>query len=287
MQLEFSSVFENTEPIYYNLCKGAMWIPGGTSNGKLRKYFYNNKHIKTGRMFTRDYQSYFGIEPIIECIVYDLGKALGMEMAKEELGVATIIYRDKEVTTIINISEDFRMTDTEMVELQDYNRLVSKEEQVTTVDSLIQLCGEDKVLNMMLLDLIILNEDRHNRNIAILFNQGIPSLTPIYDNGYSLLYDDVRRIKDYRRCSRNVTCNAPIYGSTFKSLERLIKLNVKDILLPTVDVSQIVYKYKETYETILSKYEVNNIPLTSEWWDSIIEFIDWRLDYVKNIQADE
>ncbi len=287
MKVTLSNAFQNKEATHYDLSVGADWLAGGTSNGKLRKYYYDNKHIKTGRMDTRDFPNNFGIEPIIECITYELGTALGVDIADEKLGVAKISYKDKFVYTLVNVSNDFRANDVSLMELQDYNRLVEKQNQINTIDNIITICGKDAVLDMMLFDLIIMNEDRHNRNIAMLVFGDELVLSPIYDNGYSLLYDDVKRIKEYKRCARNTMCNAPIYGNTFKSLENMIKNATQNIMIPDVNVKQIVDKCEGTYKTFAAKYELNNIPLTEEWWESIISFIDWRLDYVKNLQADE
>ena len=73
--LEFSKVdFKIKE---YDFTKGHSFRDKMLCNGKLRKYVVKNefnnmdiKIIKTGRSESRDYRNVFGIEPLIECIVY-------------------------------------------------------------------------------------------------------------------------------------------------------------------------------------------------------------------------
>ena len=49
-----------------------------------------------------------------------------------------------------------------------------------------------------------MNEDRHNSNVGFLMSDnGELKLSPIYDNGYSLLYDDIKgMLNDFKLAYR-------------------------------------------------------------------------------------
>lgn len=88
-------------------------------------------------------------------------------------------------------------------------------------------CGND-LINLLAFDLIIMNEDRHNSNVGFLMSDnGELKLSPIYDNGYSLLYDDIKgMLNDFKSAYRYCLCNAPLYEERFNAAEKNISENV-------------------------------------------------------------
>lgn len=280
----------------YDFTTGDLYRDKMLCNGKLRKYVvkseYNNINIeiiKTGRSESRDYRNSFGIEPLIECIVYELGHALNMNMVKQELGVAKIKLKTKTQETLVNISDSFVPYGEDLVEIGTYNGTLNDSVgRIVTLEDLVNIVGIGPVKDFLLLDYIIMNEDRHNHNIALLINSRTKEikLAPIYDNGYSLLYDDVDRIDKFKNCSRNAVCNAPLYNYTFSHLERLVKKYTVGRSLDEINVEYIVNKYRDRYNLIKSKHNLNNIELTDNWFDCIIEFLKWRIDLYENLQVD-
>ena len=288
--------FNDTSAIpFYDFTK-SIHMNGGTSNGKLRKYIIPNeedvmltKHIKTGRDESRDYPNSYGIEPIIECIVYNLGIALNMDMAEQVLGVAKINVKGGEQYTLINISKNFKPSGCDLIEIGTHNSNLPKEYQINTLHDLEKFVDRGFVRDISLLDFITMNEDRHNHNIAMIINLNTDEIipAPIYDNGYSLLYDDIKRIDNYKKCSKNVSCNAPLYESSFHGLKKLVKEYTRFHTIPEIDLKEIVYSIRDSYYTIKSEYELNNVELDDNWFDKIIEFIEWRIEEYEILQYNE
>ncbi len=285
--------FNDTSAIpFYDFTK-SIHMNGGTSNGKLRKYIIPNeedvmltKHIKTGRDESRDYPMNFGIEPVIECINYRLAKALNMSVADQELGVAKIKFKSKECYTLINISNNFKQNGVSIIEIGSHNGSETKENQILTLRDLEKYVGKGFIRDISLLDFITMNEDRHNHNIAMLMDMKTNEIyaAPIYDNGYSLLYDDIKRIDNYKRCSKNVSCNAPLYEHTFYNLSKIVKEYTRYYTMPKIDIKEIVYSVRDNYYKIKSEYELNNVNLDDNWFEKIVEFIEWRIEEYEILQ---
>ena len=151
-------------------------------------------------------------------------------------------------------------------------------------------CGDD-LINMLAFDLIIMNEDRHNSNVGFLMqDDGTLELAPIYDNGYSLLYDDIKgMLRDFKAASKHCLCNAPLYQESFKAAERIF-MKYSKIYQPTInldiereDIEAAVYMVKDLY-AMPEMENINNIILEPVWWDKVIDFIMWRIEYVRDLR---
>ena len=292
--LEFNKVdFKIKE---YDFTTGHSYKDKMLCNGKLRKYVVKNefdnmdiKIIKTGRSESRDYRNAFGIEPLIECIVYELGTALKMNIAKQELGVAKINIGDGTSETLVNISDSFVPYGKDLVEIGTYNGSLNiYRERIIALGDLESIVGIEPLKEILLLDYLTMNEDRHNHNISLLIDSRTKEIemAPIYDNGFSLLYDDVDRIDKFKNCSSNAVCNAPLYNSTFSNLEKLVKKYTDGECLGEINVEDIVNKYRNRYNFIRVKHSLNNIELTDKWFDCIIEFLKWRISLYESLQTD-
>ena len=263
------------------------------SKGNLLKATYTDdgdiiNFLKTGRLQVRDYPEYWGIESVIEVICYRLGYILGLNIAEQSLGVCSGIRLNKEFKTLACSSPDFRDEKT-LVYLQS---LYVENDENIDFGKLCRntRCGED-LINMIAFDLIIMNEDRHNSNIGFLVqDDGRLKLAPIYDNGYSLLYDDIKgMLKDFKAAAKHCLCNAPLYQENFKSAERIF-MNYSKIYEPTINldverdiVEMAVYQTKNIYIN-LEKENINNIMIEPVWWDKVIDFIMWRIEYVRDLR---
>lgn len=268
------------------------------SKGNLLKTAYISDNVlhfaKSGRLQVRDYPENWGIESLIEVICYKLGRALGLNIAKQSLDILSGIRLNKAFTTLICDSPDFRNGKT-LVYLQS---LYVENEDNIDFGKLCRNtgCGED-LINMLAFDLIIMNEDRHNSNIGFLVqDNGTLELAPIYDNGYSLLYDDIPGILcDFKAASKHCLCNAPLYQESFKAAEKLF-MEYSKIYYPTINldveqnkIKEAVYRVKSDYELLLwqtknQKEMLNNIPIDPAWWDKVIDFIMWRIEYVRDLR---
>lgn len=262
------------------------------SKGNLLKTAYIVDDVlhfaKSGRLQVRDYPENWGIESLIEIICYKLGCALGLNIAEQSLDILSGIRLNKAFTTLICDSPDFRNGNT-LIYLQS---LYVENDENIDFGKLCRNTGCDEdLINMLAFDLIIMNEDRHNSNIGFLVqDNGQLELAPIYDNGYSLLYDDIKgMLADFKSAERHCLCNAPLYQESFKSAERIF-MEYSKIYKPTLNldierdiVEMAVYQTKDIY-TNLEQENINNIPIEPIWWDKVIDFIIWRIAYVRNLR---
>lgn len=262
------------------------------SKGNLLKATYIDKDVinflKTGRLQVRDFPECWGIEPVIEVICYNVGQSLGLDIAKQSLGVCNGKRLNKEFKTLACSSPDFRNGKT-LVYLQS---LYIENDENIEFDKLCRNTGcGDNLINMLAFDLIIMNEDRHNSNVGFLMqDDGTLELAPIYDNGYSLLYDDIKgMLRDFKAASKHCLCNAPLYQESFKAAERIF-VKYSKIYPPTInldiereDIESAVYMVKDLY-TMPEMENINNIVLEPVWWDKVIDFIMWRIEYVRDLR---
>ncbi|MGM9936672.1 MAG: hypothetical protein ACI38A_04960 [Candidatus Ornithomonoglobus sp.] len=257
------------------------------SKGNLLKTEYKKDgllhFVKTGRMQLRDYPGFWGIEPVIEVICSRLGKALNLNMADYTLHVLSGKRYGKEIVTFVCDSPDFR-NGKSLVYLQT---LYIQNNEYLDFEKLCRLTDGTDLVNMLAFDLIIMNEDRHNGNAAWLLNDdGSLESTPIFDNGYALLYDDIKgMLTDFRKASAFCLCNSPLYAESFREAERLF-CKLSSIYEPTVNfnaspsvIHDIITATKQEYDILL--YEnVNNVQIPKQWWSRVEEFINWRIEYV-------
>lgn len=261
------------------------------SKGNLLKTEYQKDglihFVKTGRMQLRDFPGYWGIEPVIEVICFRLGWLMGLDMAEQTLSILSGKRYDKEILTFICDSPDFRQGKS-IVYLQT---LYIQDRRYLDFDFLCRNTGATDLINMLTFDLIIMNEDRHNGNVAWLTNDdGSLKMTPIFDNGYSLLYDDIKgMLKDYKKAASFCLCNSPLYQENFSYAERLL-CRLSKIYEPTIrlDISELeIHKIIQTtrleYKELLNS-QINNLAVPEEWWERTEDFIKWRLDHVRALR---
>lgn len=266
------------------------------SKGNLLKSTYDKNGIthfvKSGRLQVRDYPENWGIESVIEAICYELGKKLGINIASQSLRVLSGKRLNKEFFTIVCNSPDFRDGKT-LIYLQSL--YVENDENIDFGKLCRNTgCGEG-LINMLAFDLIIMNEDRHNSNIGFLVqDDGTLELAPIYDNGYSLLYDDIKgMLGDFKAATKHCLCNAPLYQESFKSAERIF-MEYSKIYKPTINleidrecIKEIIHRVLGSYNMLqfaMETNKLNNIPIERVWWDKIIDFIMWRIEYVRDLR---
>ena len=260
------------------------------SRGNLLKTEYSEggvlHFVKTGRIHVRDFPENWGIEPIVEVICSRLGSAMGLDTASQKLDVLDVVRYGKRITTLISDLSDFRAGRT-IVYLQT---LYIQNGEYIDFERLCRYVGGDELINMLAFDLVVMNEDRHNGNVAWLSDDdGNMTLAPIYDNGYSLLYDDIKgMLRDYRRAASFCLCNAPLYRESFSAAEKLFA-QMADRYEPTIRLDIGADTVRDILRGVRNEYErlrggVNNIALPDEWWDDAAKFICWRIEHVRALR---
>lgn len=130
-----------------------------------------------------------GHESANEIIVDRLLTILGVEHLSYELIHADIEVEGRVYNTYVCASEDFKKRGESKIALDDYYRANAKKAE-THYDFCVR-CGWKKYIDQMIaVDYLILNRDRHGANIEVLRNARAHTLriAPLFDHGLSLLY---------------------------------------------------------------------------------------------------
>ena len=130
-----------------------------------------------------------GHECINEIIVDRLLTILGVDHLRYELIKAEIEIENRKYTTYLCASQDFKKRGESKIALDDYYR-----ENCIPGESHYDFCKrmgwQTYIDQMIVVDYLILNRDRHGANIEILRNSRAHTLriAPLFDHGISLLY---------------------------------------------------------------------------------------------------
>ena len=129
-----------------------------------------------------------GHECVNEIIVDRLLNILGVEHLNYRLIYADISVSGKVIDTYLCASDDFKKSGEEKTALDIYYNL-EKNENESPLDFCIRQGWEKYIYEMLAVDYIILNRDRHGANIEVLRNPKKKTirLAPLFDHGISLL----------------------------------------------------------------------------------------------------
>lgn len=130
-----------------------------------------------------------GHECVNEIIVARLLTLLGVEHLKYELIRADIEVEGKVYHTYLCASEDFKKRGESKIALDDYYR-TNAEKAESHYDFCVRCGWQEYIDQMIAIDYLILNRDRHGANIEVLRNARAHTLriAPLFDHGLSLLY---------------------------------------------------------------------------------------------------
>lgn len=245
--------------------------------------------IKTGRAQTREFPKNFGIEPVIELITYEFAKLLKIPCAEEKLDTAIIKHYNEEKITLVNVSKDFRRGN-QFFEFGNYPEITDEpiRRDFRSIEG--AFGNYTQLVQMVLFDLIILNEDRHDHNFGYLLKDGNWVFSPLYDNGYSLLYDNISGMKEnYKSAVRMCSCNS--FYLSFHEASTIIRdfkrrndlRSICNINLRNSTVENMLKRVDTQYMSIITSNKVNNIPLDGLWFQRVYEFLIWRLEYVRDL----
>ena len=129
-----------------------------------------------------------GHESVNEIIADRLLSILGIEHLSYQL-IHSMVEIDKtEHETWLCASEDFKEPGDSKMPLDDYYDL-HKEKDESPMSFCIRMGWESYIYEMLVVDYLILNRDRHGANIEILLNKrtGTVRPAPLFDHGLSLM----------------------------------------------------------------------------------------------------
>ena len=134
------------------------------------------------------YRGVFGHECVNELIVSRLLSVLEIEHLEYQLIHARILVDGKETETYITRSVNFRRDDERKMAFDVFYDL-NREEKESPLDFAVRMGWEKYVYQMIVVDYLICNRDRHGANIEILVDpQDRARPAPLFDQGLSLLF---------------------------------------------------------------------------------------------------
>lgn len=146
------------------------------------------------------YRGIFGHECVNELIVSRLLETLGIEHLRYQLIHAKVRIGNREMETYITRTENFRKRNERKMPFDVFYEL-HKQEQESPLELFVRMGWETYVYQMLTVDYLICNRDRHGANIEILVDEkGKARPAPLFDQGLSLLfssYGDLEHIRTY------------------------------------------------------------------------------------------
>lgn len=128
-----------------------------------------------------------GHECVNELIASRLMQSLGINHLHYRLIRARVAIDGQEFTTWLNSSHNFRKRGERKLSFGTFYNLY-KNDNETPYEFCIRHGWQDQVHQMMLVDYLMANRDRHSSNIEVLVdNSGVTRLAPIFDTGLSLV----------------------------------------------------------------------------------------------------
>ena len=243
----------------------------GGSAGNLKKFKLGNYFYKTGRLSSRDFPNRYGIEPLIEVACCEIGRVFGFNTLEQTLHLAKLTGDMGEHISFVSQSPDYAY-DREEVFYTDLKR------------NRLALTWDSDLLDMLLLDFLVMNEDRHDRNVVFVDGK----LVPIFDLGYSLAYDNVTKFtQDHTYHKPFANCNAPLYQNSFHGMEQLLTQHADEISQRLNRFCSLALKQSlqavQTHYNTLKGAAQHTVIVDNQWFEQVHTFINWRVAHVRNL----
>jgi len=170
-------------------------------------------------------------------------------------------------------SENFRETGESKLALDDYYDL-HKEEGERPLDFCVRSGWSKYIYEMLIIDFLILNRDRHGANIEVLQNRasGTARIAPLFDHGLSLIYS----CKDEQEMNKfDITADLPVQSFVGSSSA------ADNLKIVPPEVFGGIRKLEERDRTLIFR-DLEEC-LTQKQIEKIWDMIMWRWNYLENI----
>lgn len=136
------------------------------------------------------FRGIIGHECVNELIVDRLLTLLGIPHLSYQLIHADVLIDGREYETYLCASRDFKRPEESKIALDVYYQAERKERE-SPLDFGIRCGWEEYIHQMLVVDFLILNRDRHGANIEVLRNKKNKTLclAPLFDHGLSLIFN--------------------------------------------------------------------------------------------------
>ena len=165
-----------------------------SSSGTAGSFLKSEDSVETPKTYYKlsNYDSVngvFGHECVNEIIVDRLLTILEIDHLHYELIHADINVSGKIIETYLCASKDFKKDKEKKVSLETFYGIMKNEDE-SPIDFCKRMKWDKYIYQMLLVDYLILNRDRHGANIEVLRNsKGEFRLAPLFDHGLSLLFN--------------------------------------------------------------------------------------------------
>lgn len=163
-----------------------------SSIGVIRKWYdeIHSNYVKASSYDKKNKR--YHVEAIMECIAFEVGQLLSVDVVPYWLDK---LYISMDEILDVCVSNDFKVSRKIQSSISANSYLLKEHPGITSRKErydLIAGISKEVKLNlekMILFDYLIDNHDRHMRNIELIQYKGVISLSPIFDNGSSLMSD--------------------------------------------------------------------------------------------------
>ncbi|MBQ0035711.1 MAG: hypothetical protein KBT35_02205 [Firmicutes bacterium] len=234
--------------------------------GKIKKYYkLSNFYIESKS---------FGHECINEVVVDRLLNILGFNHLNYELIYADIAIDEKRYETYLCSSNDFKKSDEKKSEIDMYYELAKKENE-SPLQFCIRMGFEKEIYQMIIIDFIICNRDRHGANIELLKDsKGKLRMAPLFDHGLSLFFNeqDLSNIKITNYLEDKKVQSFIGGSSLFENLNLLDFNKAPAIKRLTKDDKKYIFE------------DIDKI-MPPAWINAVWKLINKRIEYYENIRV--
>lgn len=169
------------------------WAKTRNSSGTAGSFLKAYEEGTDGKVYYKlsNYDAWKGIighECVNEIIADRLLSLLGIEHLTYQLIHAKVLIDQREHVTWLCASKDFKQRGESKLALDAWYQ-VERLPDESPMDFCVRMGWEDTIYQMLVVDYLILNRDRHGANMEVLRNarQKTVRLAPLFDHGLSLL----------------------------------------------------------------------------------------------------
>lgn len=246
------------------------WAQARNSSGTAGSFLKAYEETPDGKIYYKlsNYDAFRGIvghECVNEIIVDRLLKLLNIEHLPYQLIHAKIRVDDKPLETWLCASRDFKQRGETKIALDAYYQS-ERNQGESPLDFCIRCGLEKSIYEMLVVDYLILNRDRHGANMEVLRNRNRKTvrLAPLFDHGLSLFCrceNEVALEKEDVMADKPVQC---FVGS------RSAKDNLN--LIPAGKFPELCPLQKDYLPSLTAGLDV---VIDNRWLDRILEMI-WK-----------
>lgn len=246
-----------------------------TSRGMLSKAWYLiDERLCLVKGNSIDVNGHIGYEPYSEVMASNIANALNLEHIPYTIMNASL-FPDVKVFSLDVVSVCEQHLPEGYIRVPFYHYIVAKlgDEPEDYVEAYKKFLDPDPLYKMLAFDALIGNEDRHLHNFDILVSRDHEKLSPLYDQGTSLLSwvpnAQLSLAKEMGRIDKS---------KPFRSKHSTqIKLVPKGTLL--------IHDFDALYDKLISSIESTLSLLPMNRSNAIRHYLKWRMKYIQSVMG--